>query len=716
MTAYEDELQKLSRRTCSLLVIRGHRCANVFSSAPCTANLAAGSAQLMLNAFFADWTTDDPDDFAISTEDANNYVSEHVYAETLLSVAQFESDGTGQIWASQSNLIAGLPYRYKIVVDDITSGAINFEQDSTSVANFSAAGTYEGTFTATGTDARLGSTAAGTIGAGLVSSFEIWREVVGSECYNTWATCKDRLNYVDEEYDLKLSSYNAALPFNARPYLKTVSALPTVIQQKISSKARKTYTLMDEEDGDIGVDPYHLTRTSIRGTYWKKFLARNPNYAGWAVEELAGFVGLDEGDFEPRWAGKLENLTISRGEVKLEAVDTMAALTKVQLPEKIKTSLQAGITDAQTDIVLSSLLKEDGDQIDASGYIQIGDEIVYYDSLTPASNQLNDCLRGQFGTVAAAADAGTRVTLVKYFAPANPFDLLEDLWEIAGGIVANDFRTAAWTYWKTWPVTDVDFSAIITEGDKITASVAFWEIADLIDCHIWQDEEQKISIRRNQGNEPDRVYLDLTDDGHVVNLSGSGDYNEKARRTRVLLYWGKTALGEFEKVRSYDEIDGGIDGDYEAPEAYGEPRTETILSRWFSKRYLQEEIVEQYAAGLVARRLMHRMDPRPIIGISVERKDEGLKTGDSVRMATDEFLNPDGTDIAGAFLIISRQEKRNNVELKLLQLPTQRICYIAPDATRDYDDPLTTDAEREYGFICDDSGRMPNSDPGYNNY
>jgi hypothetical protein len=472
--------------------------------------------------------------------------------------------------------------------------------------------------------------------------------------------------------------------------------------------------MLDEISGDIGIDPYVATRASIQGEYWKKFVARNPNYQGWPVKIYQGFVGLDEGDFVQRWAGTLENITNMRGVVTLDTIDTLATIDKFSIPEKIETEILNDITNSQTTIVLTSVLKADKTEMDSAGYVQIEDEIIQYASITVAANQLNGCTRGVFSTVAVAHDEEERVNLVRYYGLDNPFDILQAIWDEAGGDYANDFDLTAWAYWRDWPKTDVDFSAVILEDEGVDAAALFWEIANLLDCHIWQNEEQKITIRRNIPNEPGRIYGTVTDDGNIIDRSTSSNYNAKSRKSRVLMYWGKIALGEFDKLASFKHVSIVLDADAESDDGYGDVQLDTLNNRWLHKELLTAGLGEKYAAQLIRRRLFNRRDAQVITKIAVDLKDEGLLTGDNVILQSDELLNPDGTPVSKNNYIISRRKRGGTLQLELKELPRRKVCFIAPSGHPDYD--ASTGVEKEYGYICNANGEMPNGDPGYHIY
>jgi hypothetical protein len=103
------------------------------------------------------------------------------------------------------------------------------------------------------------------------------------------------------------------------------------------------------------------------------------------------------------------------------------------------------------------------------------------------------------------------------------------------------------------------------------------------------------------------------------------------------------------------------------------------------------------------------------VPLSVELKDEALRTGNYVRLSSDILLNPDGAALdAAPHQIVRRDPKGARIDLVLMEQPRKKIAYWAPDDLPDYDD--ADPDEKEYGFWCDDNGFMPNGIEGWHFY
>ena len=533
----------------------------------------------------------------------------------------------------------------------------------------------------------------------------------GEPCYNTWHTCKDKANYNRQTKDYKFTSRDAALPFKTgeRPYIEGQTYLPTEIKEKLTVSARMKVTLADEPDSDVGIDPYVSQRSSVQGSFWKKLLARNPNYKGRNVSIYQGYSGLVEGDFKERFKGNIDNISLGQGLVEVEVVDLLKSLASIEIPEKLDIKLVADITDAVTDITLTDVTGLDS----PTGYIQIGKEIIYYTGVNTSQNTLTGCTRGYFSTTAAEHKANAKVQKVRYFAPANPFDILKEMLLTEAGIPAANVDSTAFDYWKDYPAVEVDFSAIISKPMKLDK--LYWEIIDLLDLRSWVGEDLKITVSRLIPNQPGRNYHGLSDEANIVNGSSSADLNAGSRLSRIALYWDQNPVERDKEDASYNRRDIGIEVEAESANDYGESIEEKIYCRWLRSGYLQEEALARFIANLLARRIVEYRDPQPIVTLDVELKDSGILTGQYVQLSTDELLNPDGTPLDNAkFQTVKRGPNPERITLKLKRQMRNRVFFIGPNIDLDYAN--ASDAQREYGFICDNDGLMTDGSPGYSIY
>lgn len=527
----------------------------------------------------------------------------------------------------------------------------------------------------------------------------------GAPCYNTYYTCKATPAYQRTTKNYEFTSADSAPPWaGPRPYLKEITLLPTEIKEAATVSGRLKITLYDEPDTDIGIDPYVNQRTQIFGTFWKKLLARNPNYKGRQVRVFDGFLGMAPADFVERGRGNIDTVSIKEGSITIECADALKDLNEIKIPPQLAIALISNITASDVSITLDTTAGLDS----PAGYVRVSDEIISYTGINAPANMLTGCTRGVFSTVAVAHAAADAVNKVRYYPPLNPFDRLKNILTEDCGLTSSEYDESSFDYWRDWPGGDIPVKAIITE--PTSARDLIFELVDMLDCAMWVAEDLKITIRRNIPNEPGRSYRLLTDDANISIKNRSVDINEDYRYTRVILYWDKSILGKSGEVASYRRVDIGVDPEAESANGYGDQIAKTIYSRWISSGYLQEEILDGYIRDFVRRRLLNICHARPIISISVELKDGSIKTGEYLLMQTDEMLQTNGIPISERFQVIKREHKGAVIDIKAARLGSERLCLISPDDIPDYDDSGI--ADKEYGFISDDSGRIDDK-PGY---
>ena len=494
---------------------------------------------------------------------------------------------------------------------------------------------------------------------------------------------------------------NATVP---RPYLKEVTLLPTEIKDDSTVTGRLKVTLYDEPDTDVGIDPYLAGRSVTGGTFFKKLLARNPNYKGRRVKVLDGFAGMLPSQFTERIRGSIETISLKDNTVTVECADALKDLSEIKVAPQVNVKLVANIDAVGVTITLDTL---EGLETPA-GHVRIGDEIVSYTSVDTAAHLLKGCTRGAFATTAEEHNAEDAVSLVRWFGPANPFDVLVEILSVDCGLTTAEYAADAFAYWKQTPGDDIPVQAVISEPTE--ANQLLFELADLFDLSLWVGEDLKITVRRNMPNDPDRSYCRLSDEANIILKGRSVDLNEESRFTRVLLYWDKKTLSDLEEINSYNRVDIAVDADAEGDNGYNDTIEKIIYCRWLQRGYLQEEILNDWIINTIHRRLINCSHARSIAGFSVELKDGAVKTGDYLLIKNDDLPTADGLPSYERYMVVKREPKGNVINLKVQQVASDRICFIAPDDQPDYDD--ADFEEREYGYIAGDDGLIDGK-PGY---
>ena len=534
----------------------------------------------------------------------------------------------------------------------------------------------------------------------------------GTECYNTFRTCKARAAYNKTTKDYKFTSADTPVPFRTgeRPYLASVNYQPTEIKTSLTVNARVDLKLLDEEDTDIGIDPYYANRTSIQGTYFKKLLARNPNYKGRPIKVYEGFAGLAEGDFVQTWYGIIDNIKMQGTEITIEGVDVLKKLSEVEVPTKRELKLMTDIDAAALQFTLNSATA-----IGTNGFIRIGDEIIGYGTLSTVSMIVSDCTRAEFGTGATNHSENDKIQECRYYAPGCPWkDHMLNMLKTDAGISTDYINEAAFTSASTWPLAEsASYSAIISEPTKL--SDLFYELVDLVDSRVWVAEDLKINVARVTGNRPSRTYTTWTDEANIILGSGAVDINEDSRITRASIYFDKVATGDDEKPAAYERLAVAIDANAESSKEYNDVLEKKSYCRWLQSSNNASTTIDHTAKNIVSRRIMNYRDALPIIEVSVERKDSDVKVGEYVHLDTDELLGITGDDSTGKYQVVYRDFGIDKTKYKLQKVPLRRVCFIG-STTRTQGYTSAANAELEYGYLSDSSGYMSDESEGYRIY
>lgn len=538
----------------------------------------------------------------------------------------------------------------------------------------------------------------------------------GTKCYNTKHTCKDPSNYSLTTKDYTFTSISAPLPLKTgeRPYLKGISYLATEIKDSFTVSGRVRMTFVDDDDdSDVGIDPYVTDRATTQGSFWKKFLARNPYYKKRPVKIYQGFIGSDGTcDYTQIWHGIIETIAMSNnGEITIEAIDMLKSIDSIDVPAKTDCKLLVSLDNTRTSMTLDKT-----SDLDSTGTIIIGEEIIQYSGNSTVTNILTDCTRAAYGTEATSHNVDSQVQKCRYYSPANPFDILHEMLVTDGEVSTVYIDSTAFDAAKTYPLAEpINYAALITKPTKL--KTLYFDLLDHVDAKSWVAENLKITCQRECSNRPSRTYSTISDTENIIAGTGNANLNPESRMSRCALYWDKAILGDDEEQTDYGRVEIAIDADSESSFEYSEMAEKVIWSRWIHSSAGSTETMTNYTRNLVSRRVARHRDPEVLINLSVEIKDMAIKTGDYVQLESDVLLNTDGTTLAGdRCQVIKRQQYDEKIDLTLLKLQQRRVAFISAAAGVSSAYSTATDASREYGYIGGNNQRMLNDDPCYRIY
>ena len=451
-------------------------------------------------------------------------------------------------------------------------------------------------------------------------------------------------------------------PALAIPALASYNTAPTVLNVASGSRDKGPLgyravcqvNIKDFPWNDQGTDPYVSTRAYIpeqQGSFWTKWLARNPYHVGYTLNIYEGLIGQPLSAMTRR-EYVIEKIDHGKDGVSIIAKDILRRVTdtNVTAPTLSRGELASPITNVQTNLTIAGAVLAD---YPATGYVRINSEVIQYAERyeTTGSNLYFDGLtRAQAGTTAAAHNANDRVQRVIYY-NARPFhEILYDLFVTWGGIPANYIDFAAWGIEKTTYRPDYNFTAFIAEPTKVDDLAG--EVCLQAVSNVWWDERiQKIMMKAVRP-EPSPVLL--TDDDAIVagSLSIIEKPEERASQAHVY-YIQRSPVPSVTERTNYTRASVYIDV-LKQVQYGGEPQIRELYCRFIPSQALANNLAQTY--------LDRFSDVRREITFDLSAKDAtNVWTGSVVTVR--HYLDVDftGSPRDGEWLITSAEVARNGL-------------------------------------------------------
>jgi hypothetical protein len=480
-------------------------------------------------------------------------------------------------------------------------------------------------------------------------------------------------------------------------------------------RANLSAILQDHPYDDSAADKYLADRDYTpleRGTFWGKWLARNPYYEGWQVSVYDGYVGQTLAEMSQRlYLLKDIEGPNSNGGVKIIAEDPLRlGDDKRALVPAVSEALLRDAVDATqtTGLVIVSDEDEVAQELGNTAgtrYIRFDDEIVKYTgySGTGGEWELTGVVRGALGTSADEHDADEKAQRVVRY------EALES-WLIAHDIVTNYMPgAAAYTSLSAWDAeASVWLAGFIFTGTIAEPTPANEVLGELCESSLfyifWNERDQSIDLHAIRA--PTTVPPTLTDAGSIVADSFSVKTETEQRLSRVVVYYGQRDPTEaLDDGANYANSRLRIDVRAESPEEGDIKRIRRVFSRW---------ITTAPQAIQVAVRLLSRFRNAPrYVRLTLDAKDRALWTAEHVLVEHFSLLDDTGAVDLKRWQIISAEEIMPG-EKVVYDLQNAefygRLGFWTEDAAVDY--ASASEAERETnGYWTDDAGLI-DGDPG----
>jgi hypothetical protein len=540
-------------------------------------------------------------------------------------------------------------------------------------------------------------------------------------CFNTRKTCQDAANYDPAAKTYRFCDLMVNDPA-LQPYipsLLSVSTAPSRIDPShgVGLRASVSCAFQDHPLSDLtfGADKYARLRSydsATRGTFWSKLLARNPYYQGRPMRVRTGYLTeagrYDPANFETRLyiIERIEGPD-SRGRVRVTGKDILkqADDDRAQAPQVTTGKLSVAYLAAATSLTLLPVGVGD-EQYPASGVACMGDEIVTFTRVADVFT----VVRGTNGTTAVDQGASTAFQLCLQYVNETVSDVIYDLLTNPNyaGIDTAFMDKANWDIEVASWLPALALNTIITKPVGVNALLK--ELCEQATGYLWWDEREQLVKFKVLHPEIGNLATQINDLNHILADSVTVKEEPDRRLSQVWIHYvRRDPTKNLDEQNNYGRVYVDADLTAESADEYNESRVKEIFSRWFSTTNDGDAIT------LGARILARFRDNPKTITFRLDAKDSDLWTGDLVKLTIREIQDVTGAEVEIVAQVLEVKEVKAGHIYQYEVMNTffsGRYGFITEDDMVDYL-LATVDQRLSNGFICEDSGLMPNGDEGY---
>jgi hypothetical protein len=547
-----------------------------------------------------------------------------------------------------------------------------------------------------------------------------------NKCFNTYATCQVQGVFSRGVKTITFGKPESDLPrnMNILPMLTSVTTAPTKINptngnkniSPLGQRAVATISFLDAPYSDMLTDPYRTGRSYIpiqNGTFWSKWLVRNPYYQNRPIRIYEGYLGQDIADMQVRHY-LIDTITgpDSNGKVSIVAKDPLklADRQKSQAPVLTTGELFYALNTTDTTITMQKAVLAD---YPTSGTVRIDDELMTYTSRSSVVITGIDCVqlsgvtRATDGSIVDTHDVDSNVQVCLRYVDTPVWEVVYDLLTTYAKIPSSYIPYADWVAEGSVWLPQFNVTTLISEPTGVDDLL--YELMEQVLFYVWWDErDQEIKLRAIRpiiGTAP--VF---TDESNIIENSTSFSTDPKNRVSQVWIYYNpKNRAEAVDNGPNYQQIELRADLDAESDNQYGESRIRKVYARWIQNN--------AQAINLAARLLGASYQNPKYMKIRVDAKDRGIWTADIVDIYNRNIVNFNGQQELERYQILSVQEV---VSGETIEYEMQRFMfrgtrfgfYMAADA------PLYINATEEEksapsGWFADDLGLMPDGSEGW---
>lgn len=548
----------------------------------------------------------------------------------------------------------------------------------------------------------------------------------GEPCHQGWATCRDQVNYVAEDFPISLCTPTPNLPPGMLPFLKDVRHEPTEPdpEQSMGKRSVLRATFRDAPHDDVGIDPYIASRSYNalqRSTFWPKLRARFPYYQGRVVEYHYGYnhtpfnlanlkrrVALIE-DFAGWGTGQ---------DPQLVAKDPLKFLDdeRIVYPAKSVGTLASGMDASsaltQIDIFTENLDEYDLETFEPVGVVRVGNECFTYATVDKVSVTGGVRLAGAsrsipapYETVKESHSAGDLVQKCPYFYQMRPSEIYEFFIVTVGGQDPSYVNSAEWLEENDTWLAGLRLTRIVAEPQGVTSHIN--EIIPQAGTWaIWFDEEAaQHRYRVNRPIDIDENVLAFNDAANNVAQSvGVEDENKRLVNEVYIAFGQRDPTKKLDEASNYRTGVSTLRTSSQSRREHGQKRIKTIFARW-SPAVNKPELI------IIADRILASRSTVPVrIEFDIEAKDDSLKLADFLDLTSMALVDAFGAERQNVrFRVIKAKQGEKGLSV------AAREEFFSPDFGRWAPDTFpagytyaeaTEDERRRYLFWSDADGKL----------
>jgi len=535
------------------------------------------------------------------------------------------------------------------------------------------------------------------------------------KCFNTRISCQDTPNYAKttKEYNFCQPRSNLPAGVNMIPVIiGDIKKSPTSVTggSGLGNRAVVRVKIKDFPHHDRDVDPYVSERTYTpeeQGTYWGKWIKRNPYYEGRTLKVYYGYIGDTFSlatDFEVQEFDIVDIKGPDNGQIEITAKDVLVRTytRKSTYPMLSTGELVAAITDVATSATLTPT-GIGNTEYPISGTISIGKEAM---SFTRSGDVLT-LTRAQWGTTAKSHAINDVVQISPTWdGTTNIIDFLNELLVTGAGLPASYIPTTDWVIERDLWLTNANVTGILMKPESIEKVIA--EVSECFNFDIWWDPiVQEVKIKALSPEPSGATINTLSETSNIKKNTLKIERKSGKRYTEIRVAYNKLDYSEKNSPEQFSSWQVATDVSRSGADRYNGNSIKSLMCRWFTG--------SSQALQLAGRRLARFSDTPEIVTFKLDQKDHSkIVIAGRIKLNSWQFPDLYGANEDRSFQVLEIKELDNDeFQVKVLTSSFEgRYFFIAPNGTPDYGSATESQKEK-YGFISLNTGLMGDGSAGY---